>query len=190
MNFKIMKKKLFGFLLLLVLMLPGAPVDAASCASLGNPTDCGSGDTVGYSCLNFGSGSHPDLYDIKPCHCGAVDTIKCAKEKVAARTTGLEGCTGADEVKIFGTCVVTNSLDGMMGLGLAATKFMLGMVGSIALLAFVWGGFQMILAAGDLSKVKKGKDSIVAAVIGLVIVFTSYILVQFVMENLLGVVSK
>jgi len=43
-----------------------------------------------------------------------------------------------------------------------------------------------MLAAGDSGKVQKGKDILMWAVIGLVIVFTSVALVAFVIEGITG----
>ncbi|MEI8360578.1 MAG: hypothetical protein WCG01_00360 [bacterium] len=179
-----MKNKIFSlFVFVFALFLPTI-IFAATCQDLGYPNDCA--NTPGYGCIDFTSKDKAP-YDIIPCHCGSSVNLLCAKEKIPSVSTVVVSCAGENKVKLFGECVATDSLDGMVGLALAATKFMLGMVGSISLLAFVWGGFQMVLAAGDSAKVKKGRDSIVAAVIGLIIVFTSYILVQFVMTNLLQV---
>ena len=56
----------------------------------------------------------------------------------------------------------------------------LGLVGSIALLMFIYGGFTWMTAAGKSERVQKGKDIIIWAVIGLVVIFTSYAAVQFI----------
>jgi hypothetical protein len=77
-----------------------------------------------------------------------------------------------------------------LALGATVTQYILGIVGSVALLAFVVGGVRMIMSRGDKGEVKKGKDAVFAAVIGMVIVFTSYILVQFLMKQLLGVQTQ
>lgn len=57
-------------------------------------------------------------------------------------------------------------------------KALLGLSGSAALLMFVYGGFQYLTSAGDPAKVKKGKETLVNAVIGLVIIFGSFIIVN------------
>lgn len=57
-------------------------------------------------------------------------------------------------------------------------KFMLGLSGSVALLMFVWGGFQFLSSAGDPGKVKKGKETLTMAVLGLAVIFGAYILVN------------
>lgn len=64
--------------------------------------------------------------------------------------------------------------------------FVLSLVGSVSLLMFVYGGLTWMTSAGSSEKIKKGRDIIVWAVIGLVIVFSSYILVKFVIVGLAG----
>ena len=56
----------------------------------------------------------------------------------------------------------------------------LGIVGSIALAMFIYGGFTWMTAAGGAEKVQKGKDILIWAAIGLVVIFASYALVNFV----------
>lgn len=63
-------------------------------------------------------------------------------------------------------------------------NFILGLVGSLALLAFVAGGLMMMLSAGNAEWVTRGKQAIIGAVIGLVIVFTSYMIIQLVFSAL------
>lgn len=58
----------------------------------------------------------------------------------------------------------------------------LGLIGSIALLMFIYGGFTWLTSGGSPDKVKKGKDIMVWAIIGLVLVFSSVALVQFVLN--------
>ncbi len=62
----------------------------------------------------------------------------------------------------------------------------LGLVGSIALLMFVYGGFMWMTAAGNEERVKKGKDVLVWASLGLAVIFASYIMVYFILKTLLG----
>ena len=62
----------------------------------------------------------------------------------------------------------------------------LGIVGSLALVMFVFGGFTWMLAAGNNEKIKKGKDILVWATVGLVVIFSAYALVKFVFTGLGG----
>ena len=62
----------------------------------------------------------------------------------------------------------------------------LGIVGSLALGVFILGGFFWVTSAGNDEKVKKGKDMVMWASFGLAIIFTSYSLVNFVINALTG----
>lgn len=56
----------------------------------------------------------------------------------------------------------------------------LGFVGALALLMFIYGGLLWLTSGGSADKVNKGKQVMVWASIGLVIIFSSYGLVRFV----------
>ena len=73
-------------------------------------------------------------------------------------------------------------LDDLVGVGINVSNLILGIVGSLALLMFVIGGFLMLISAGNSEKVSKAKNIILAAVIGLALVFASYLIINFVME--------
>jgi membrane protease YdiL (CAAX protease family) len=59
---------------------------------------------------------------------------------------------------------------------------LLGLSGTLALLMFVWGGFQWITSGGEKDKIQKGKNTVIWAVIGLFFVFISYTLVTAVIN--------
>jgi hypothetical protein len=61
-------------------------------------------------------------------------------------------------------------------------KGVLGIVGSIALLMFVYGGFLMLISQGDAAKIKKGRDALIWAAAGLVVIFGSYIFVSYILS--------
>jgi len=71
---------------------------------------------------------------------------------------------------------------------LAATIInnILGFVGTISLLLFIYGGLVLMTSAGVSAKIETGKNIIVYAVVGMAIVFTSYILVKFVIQGITG----
>jgi hypothetical protein len=64
-------------------------------------------------------------------------------------------------------------------LAIAVGKYIFSIIGALALLFFIYGGFTLILSQGNSEKVKKGMGIMAAAFIGLVIVFGAYFLVQF-----------
>ncbi len=60
----------------------------------------------------------------------------------------------------------------------------LGLVGSIALLMFIYGGFLWMTAAGNDEKVKQGKDTLVWTTLGIAIIFAAYAILNFVIGAL------
>lgn len=61
----------------------------------------------------------------------------------------------------------------------------LGVVGSIALVMFIYGGFRWLTSAGSKDGVTAGKETIIWATFGLVIIFTSYAIVNFILKDVL-----
>ena len=58
----------------------------------------------------------------------------------------------------------------------------LGAIGVAALFFFIIGGFKILTSQGNAEKLKSGKDTFVWAIIGLVVAFSSYILLRYVLE--------
>lgn len=76
------------------------------------------------------------------------------------------------------------TLNDMVSTAVKISEFILGIVGSLALLAFVAGGLMMMLSAGNAEWVTRGKQTLIGAVVGLAIVFTSYSIIQLVFTSL------
>ena len=85
-----------------------------------------------------------------------------------------------EECRKSGSC----SLNDFVRLFANVSQWILGIVGSLALLMFIYGGLMFIISSGNSEKVTKAKEIIIGAVIGLVIVFTSYMIIQFTMDAL------
>jgi hypothetical protein len=62
--------------------------------------------------------------------------------------------------------------------------YFMGIVGSIALGIMVYGGFLWMTSAGSTKRVEAGKNAMIWAVIGLVVIFFSYTAVNFVINGL------
>ncbi len=60
----------------------------------------------------------------------------------------------------------------------------MGIVGSIALLMFVYGGLIWMTSSGNQEKVKKGRDIVLWSAIGLIVIFMSYALTRFVLSTI------
>ena len=67
-------------------------------------------------------------------------------------------------------------------------RFVLGIVGSLVLLMFIYGGFLFLISGastnGKGETINRGKDVISAAVVGLVIVLASWLIISFLMSSL------
>lgn len=65
-------------------------------------------------------------------------------------------------------------------------KAILGVVGGLALVMTVWGGFQWLTAAGNKERIDSGSKTMLWAIVGLVITLSSYLLVDTFMKFLSG----
>lgn len=77
-----------------------------------------------------------------------------------------------------------HSVAGIIAVLIAAANFILGIVGALALLMFVWGGLQWAMSAGEEERVKAGTTTLRNAVIGLLIVFGSWLGVNYIVNTL------
>ncbi|MDD4290237.1 MAG: pilin [Patescibacteria group bacterium] len=73
----------------------------------------------------------------------------------------------------------TTSIPDLMGTIIAT---LLGVVGSLSLVMFIYGGILWIISGGNEDNVKKGKETLKWAVFGIVIVFASYGILNFVID--------
>lgn len=88
-----------------------------------------------------------------------------------ARAVQLNNPIGADDVPTLAGIII---------------KAILGFTGSVALLMFVYGGFLWLTSGGNPERIKKGKDTLIWAAIGLAFIFSSYIIANFIIQGLTG----
>ncbi|PWB38822.1 MAG: hypothetical protein C3F02_01900 [Parcubacteria group bacterium] len=65
-------------------------------------------------------------------------------------------------------------------------KMLLGLMGSVALVYFVWGGIVWITAGGNMEKIGRGRSIMVNTILAIVVSFSSYIILNTFVNNLLG----
>jgi len=63
----------------------------------------------------------------------------------------------------------------------AVINYLIGFLGLIALVVVLVGGFKWMTAGGDEKKVKAAKDTLIAGVVGLIIVLSAWVIVRFVL---------
>lgn len=61
-------------------------------------------------------------------------------------------------------------------------RWIIGIVGVLALVMFVYGGLMWMTSAGNMDQVKKGKDTVIWAVAGIALVFFSYSFLSFIIK--------
>lgn len=59
--------------------------------------------------------------------------------------------------------------------------------GAVALLFIIIGGFRYIISGGNTENVEKARNTVLYAILGLIIVFLSYLAVAYLLNDLLGV---
>jgi len=103
----------------------------------------------------------------------AIKSDRCGGQYVSDSEAGVMGgvCTICWEQ---GDCSLSDILQVFVNI----SDYILGIVGSLALLLFVVGGFYLLVSQGESGRVQKGKAYIVGAIVGLIIVFVAYIGVQ------------
>ena len=88
----------------------------------------------------------------------------------------------SDDCRLSGNC----TLDEFVRFLTYRGNLLVAGAGTFALLFFVIGGVYWILSAGSPDKVEKGKKIMLGAVIGIVIIFCSWLIIK-VVEDTLGV---
>ncbi|HQL34669.1 MAG TPA: hypothetical protein PKY61_01885 [bacterium] len=110
----------------------------------------------------------------------ALPTLAQSISIVDTTSTTTEGVNQGDTKYSTGNY----TLDDIVMIAVRASRWILGIVGSLALLMFVYGGFMFLISSGSSDKISKAKAIIVAAIVGLIIVFSSYLIIQFVLKTI------
>jgi hypothetical protein len=75
---------------------------------------------------------------------------------------------------------------GLFGPIVKIVKNSMFVMGALALAAFVYGGFNWLISMGNAEKVKTGTNTMVWAVIGLFLIFSSYAILKLITDALGG----
>ena len=72
-----------------------------------------------------------------------------------------------------------NSVNDLIGKVINA---IMGFIGSLALLMFVFGGLTWMTSGGSQEKVKKGKDIVIWSALGLIVIFSAYAITNLIIN--------
>lgn len=76
------------------------------------------------------------------------------------------------------TCLVTQVI-----------RYVLGIVAVIATMMFVWGGVLMLTSGGNSDQVRKAKETLTWAAIGVIVILMSWVIIKFVLQAVTGTTS-
>lgn len=99
----------------------------------------------------------------------------------AGKAMALTVQEGAEAARADG---MPENLVGPDGVFTQVTNTVLYVVGAISVIMLVWGGFRYIISGGDSKKVTDAKNTILYAILGLVIAFFAYAIVNFVLNTI------
>jgi len=107
------------------------------------------------------------------------DQATCAKQCGSTSSSSNDSDSSANTTELknpLGTLVDPRDIVGNI------INAALGLVGSLALLMFIYGGFLWVTSAGNDEKIKKGRDIIMWSALGLALIFASYALLNFILN--------
>ncbi|MFA6307519.1 MAG: pilin [Patescibacteria group bacterium] len=86
-------------------------------------------------------------------------------------------CTGRGDCSVADIAIAFSSL----------IQLLLGAMGAVALLFFVWGGIRWLISGGSAEKVNQGKTIMLNTVFALILAFGSYLILTFFVNDVLNV---
>src|SRR5690606_23143987 len=104
-------------------------------------------------------------------------SISLARVSTAQVRSGVETARGADQpTDLFA--------DG--GVFSTAVDLMLFIIGAVAVIMIIFGGFRYVISGGNAASVTAAKNTILYAIIGIIIALLSYAIIDFVLDNLVA----
>lgn len=94
---------------------------------------------------------------------------------------------GAEAARVDG---MPTELIGDNGVFSRITNTVLLIVGLISVIMLVYGGLRYILSGGDSKKVTDAKNTVLYAIIGLIISLLAFAIVNFVLNSVVGVNNR
>ncbi|MCK5472315.1 hypothetical protein KAI54_03970 [Candidatus Gracilibacteria bacterium] len=111
------------------------------------------------------------------------DALGGALAGITISTTVLDGPGAADGLVTFKKNYEGNKYGSAIGMITGWTNFMLPFVGALAIAALVYAGFLYLTAAGNEEQTGKAKKIIIWVVIGIIVIFSAYAIVNTLLES-------
>ncbi len=105
--------------------------------------------------------------------------ISTAATLCAGKAMALTVQEGAEAARAEG---MPAELVGDGGIFTRITSIALYVIGAISVIMLIWGGLRYILSGGDSKKITDAKNTVLYAIIGLIISFLAYAIIRFVLN--------
>lgn len=104
---------------------------------------------------------------------------------VNANTITDSACNGATQAAsgTNGTCTSNNGGNTISSVANTVVKYFSIVVGAIAVIMVIYGGFRYITSGGDSNNVSAAKNTLIYAIVGLLIVAIAQLIVHFVISS-------
>lgn len=100
-----------------------------------------------------------------------------------APPTGFDACNGSNSSSTICTGSTTDTLNPYLKTGVNVMFFI---VGALAVIMIIYSGIQYVISAGDSGKVAKAKNTLTYSIVGLVIAFLAYAIVNWIILKIQG----
>lgn len=140
-----------------------------------------------FSTLVFAQGTATPPAPPTPANCSdpiLISLLKAQGQKDPQFSAILPRCVYYEGTSLEQTCGCRNVNNFIEMLTIFA-NWLFGIVGAVALVMFIYGGFVFLTSAGSSERVTKGKTILVSAVVGLVIIFTAQMGVKFLLKTVI-----
>ncbi|GAC1412914.1 MAG: hypothetical protein NVSMB66_3470 [Candidatus Doudnabacteria bacterium] len=114
---------------------------------------------------------------------GSFSQVAAAAKSTVTGSSTKQGCSFDSQSTTLCNPLPDNNLDSIV---VRALKYILGIIGSVAVVVIVIAGFRMVASQGNSEAIKGAKNSIQWAIIGLVVAFLAYAMVAIVSATLKG----
>lgn len=99
----------------------------------------------------------------------------------AGKAMALTAQEGAEAARADGMPAELVGPDGIFN---QITSIALGVIGAVSVIMLIWGGLRYIISGGDSKKITDAKNTILYAIIGLIIAMLSYAIIHFVLNSI------
>ena len=92
-------------------------------------------------------------------------------------------CTGSNVGSSTSSCTTNSSTDSLKKLAASIISVFSILVGVVAVIMVIFGGFKYITSGGDSNSVSGAKNTLIYAIVGLIIVALAQFIVHFVLNT-------